>query len=119
MRVSAQAGEHGPLITVEDDGAGLDLPALAARARDLGQSAPAGEEWRLVFVAGLSTARTSDEYSGRGVGMGAVQSELAQAGYAVEIVSAPNRFTRITLRRSSCVLPALPRAAERARGGSA
>ncbi len=113
VRLCAVLDELGPRFTVEDDGAGLDLPALVARASQLGHPVVAGEEWRLVFVAGLSTASVSDEYSGRGVGMGAVQSELAQAGYDVELESQPGLRTRITLRRKFCALEA-PRQALKA-----
>ena len=104
VRLSATLDEQGPLIVVEDDGAGLDLVALARKARALGHAVVEGEEWRLVFVAGLSTACVPDEYSGRGVGMGAVQTELESAGYEVEVDSVPARHTRITLRHKFCSL---------------
>jgi sensor domain CHASE-containing protein/HPt (histidine-containing phosphotransfer) domain-containing protein len=104
VRLVATLDGQGPQIRVEDDGAGLDLAGLAARARALGHPVVEGEEWRLVFVAGLSTAGVSDEYSGRGVGMGAVQAELAQAGYDVELESLAQQCTRVTLRRKFCAL---------------
>jgi two-component system, chemotaxis family, sensor kinase CheA len=104
VRLSAALDEQGPRIVVEDDGAGLDLRALSDKARALGHAVVEGEEWRLVFVAGLSTACVPDEYSGRGVGMGAVQAELEFAGYEVEVDSVPARHTRITLRHKFCSL---------------
>jgi sensor domain CHASE-containing protein/HPt (histidine-containing phosphotransfer) domain-containing protein len=115
VRLHAAAGEDGPLIRVEDDGAGLDLGALVEGARALGHPVVPGAEWRLVFVDGLSTASVVDELSGRGVGMGAVQTELARAGYEVELESAAGGFTRITLRRGQCATkPAAQRAQEQA-----
>jgi chemotaxis protein histidine kinase CheA len=104
VRLIATPGEHGPCFTVEDDGAGLDLRALVARAAELGTAVVPGEEWRLVFVAGLSTASATDEYSGRGVGMGAVRDELAQAGYEVEVDSEAGQQTRVTLKRKALAL---------------
>jgi HPt (histidine-containing phosphotransfer) domain-containing protein/HAMP domain-containing protein len=103
VRLVAVVDEQGPCIRVEDDGAGLDRAGLAARARALGHPVVEGDEWRLVFVAGLSTASAPDEYSGRGVGMGAVQTELEREGYEVEIDSEPGRGTRVTLRRRARV----------------
>lgn len=113
VRLSAVVEDGSPRITVEDDGAGLDAAELAAKARALGHPVVEGEEWRLVFVAGLSTAPVPDEYSGRGVGMGAVQAELAEAGYDVEVDSVPHQYTRVTLQRRFCSLEG-----EHARRGS-
>ena len=70
----------------------------------MGNAEAAAGNGRLVFVAGLSTASATDEYSGRGVGMGAVREELAQAGYEVEIESESGRHTRITLSCKTCAL---------------
>lgn len=71
--VRVRAVRRGPevVITVRDDGAGLDLDALraAAGAPDL-DDAQAAE---LVFRPGLSTADALTDVSGRGVGLDAVR----------------------------------------------
>lgn len=71
--VRVRAVRRGPevVITVRDDGAGLDLDALraAAGAPDL-DDAQAAE---LVFRPGLSTAAALTDVSGRGVGLDAVR----------------------------------------------
>lgn len=71
--IRLRAVRRGPeiVITVRDDGAGLDLDALraAAGAPDL-DDAQAAE---LVFRPGLSTAAALSDVSGRGVGLDAVR----------------------------------------------
>ena len=108
IRLSAELDECGPRLTIEDDGRGLDRAALARKARELGLSFEPGQEWRLIFAPGLSTAEEVDEYSGRGVGMHAVQTELANAGYETEVESSPGQFTRLILRLKFCSLHASP-----------
>ncbi|MBK7643335.1 MAG: Hpt domain-containing protein [Planctomycetes bacterium] len=115
VRLVAEHDEQGPRIVVEDDGAGLDLEALAEKARSLGRTVAPGEERSLIFVAGLSTARVPDEYSGRGVGMGAVQSDLAAAGYEIELESRPGEFTRFTLQHRFCALEGAQRKGDSSR----
>jgi chemotaxis protein histidine kinase CheA len=94
----AEDGVDGPTITVEDDGRGLDLPGIEARANALGVAPPSGCSTDLIFVSGVSTARAGETFAGRGVGLGAVKSDLEAVGYRVEVETAPGRFTRFTLR---------------------
>jgi len=102
IRLVATQDDSDSHFTVEDDGAGVDFVELSARAQALGHTVVAGEEWRLVFVAGLSTASAPDGYSGRGVGLSDVQVELAEAGYGVELQTQAQVYTRITLKRAPC-----------------
>jgi chemotaxis protein histidine kinase CheA len=95
-----KSGE-GPTVVVEDDGRGLDAAAINERAAQLGVAigGPAGSEIsKLVFVAGLSTAREAGALAGRGVGLGAVREDLDRAGYRIEVASKAHEFTRFTLR---------------------
>jgi two-component system chemotaxis sensor kinase CheA len=93
----AEAGADGPTITVEDDGCGLDLPGIKARASALGVAQPLGRSTDLIFVSGVSTAQAGETFAGRGVGLGAVKSDLEAVGYRVDVDTAPGRFTRFTL----------------------
>jgi chemotaxis protein histidine kinase CheA len=101
IRVTAvEGGVAGPTIVVEDDGRGLDAAAIAERAAHLGIAAgdAAGREIsKLVFVAGLSTAREAGALAGRGVGLGAVREDLDRAGYAIGVTSKPTEYTRFTI----------------------
>jgi chemotaxis protein histidine kinase CheA len=85
------AGKSGPSITVEDDGRGLDRGAILREARLLGATGGANggdDASRLAFEPGLSTAAAST-LAGHGVGLGAARSDLARAGYAVELTTRP------------------------------
>jgi two-component system, chemotaxis family, sensor kinase CheA len=87
--------KRGPSIVVEDDGRGLDVAALRARAPDSGASI---EE--LIFRPGFTTRTVVDGLAGRGVGLDAVRSDLAAAGYVVAVASEVGHFTRFTLSRA-------------------
>jgi PAS domain S-box-containing protein len=97
---SAQEGEQGPVIVVEDDGAGIDLDRVVARARTLGLVDAANEApdaTELVFHAGLSTREESDGLAGRGVGLDAVRAYLREAGYTVQVVTERGHGTKFVL----------------------
>jgi chemosensory pili system protein ChpA (sensor histidine kinase/response regulator) len=89
-------------ITLADDGAGLDLPRIRARALELGILAPGRElsdaqAMQLIFAPGFSTAAELTEVSGRGVGMDVVRGEVTSLGGRVEVFSEPGKGTRFTL----------------------
>ncbi len=79
-------------IAVSDDGRGIDLESVRARAveagllhADLADDLPPGEIASLVFRPGLSTAREVSKISGRGVGMDAVKATIEALGGSVEL----------------------------------
>jgi len=88
VQVSQQGNEVE--IRFGDDGAGLDLGRIRAKAAASGLLA-AGEEVsdqdaaELVFEPGFSTADTLTELAGRGVGMDVVRSEARALGGRVDI----------------------------------
>jgi chemotaxis protein histidine kinase CheA len=92
---SAQASDAGPVITVEDDGDGIDLDGVLERARALGLEG--GEATDLIFHAGLSTRAESDGLAGRGVGLDAVRAYLHEAGYTVQVVTERGSGTKFVL----------------------
>ena len=95
--------EGGEIIVVcADDGAGLDLERIRARAIDKGllgpqQIASDRELMEMIFMPGFSTATEVTELAGRGVGMDVVRNELASFGGRIAIASEPGRGTRFTL----------------------
>jgi PAS domain S-box-containing protein len=101
IRVVGAEGQLGPVVTVEDDGQGMDMALITERAALLGPDAaralPAQE---LAFLPGLSTARRPGELAGRGVGLYAVRAELASVGYGVEVFSRRGELTRFVLKPS-------------------
>jgi two-component system chemotaxis sensor kinase CheA len=91
-------------ISVRDDGAGIDLDAVRQRAveagllpRDVAEDLPPGQIAGLIFHAGLSTAASVSEVSGRGVGMDAVRATVESLGGGVEVRTARGRGTTLTL----------------------
>ena len=91
------------LITVIDDGAGIDLGAVRNKALERGLLAPdarLSEHDVLQFILhpGFSTATTVTQISGRGVGMDVVNSEIRQMGGSLEIDSQLGVGTRFVVR---------------------
>lgn len=92
-------------IAVCDDGGGIDVDAVRARAvalgtlhPDLADDLPAEEVLQLVFRPGLSTAATVSDISGRGVGMDAVRVTLESLGGEVRLASRRGAGTEVSLR---------------------
>lgn len=105
-QVTLRASRRGDqiLVTVADDGAGLDPAALRAAALRRGFGDPAAIEalddaaaLDLVFAPGFSTASTVTALSGRGVGMDAVRIAVEHLGGRVSLSSAPGAGTTVQL----------------------
>jgi len=103
VSMTAEQAGGEVLITVADDGGGLDTGAIRARAEERGIILP-GEELseselqQLIFAPGFSTAKTVSNVSGRGVGMDAVRSVIGDLGGEVVVASRRGEGTRVTLR---------------------
>ncbi len=85
-----------------DDGAGLDLARIRARAVERNMLAPDDEasEARLtemIFAPGFSTADAVSELAGRGVGMDVVRAETVALGGRITLSTAPGRGTTFTV----------------------
>ncbi len=101
IRLSAAPVSDGVIITVSDDGGGLDADRIAERARALGLDVPsvnADAIYPLIFVPGLSTVDAISPLAGRGVGLDVVASSLHAMGGSITVESAPGRGTRFILR---------------------
>ncbi len=96
-----QRGNH-VVISVSDDGKGIDRAALCARAESLGlisadTELSDREILNLIFTPGLSTQSVVSETSGRGVGMDVVRENVLALGGAVEVESIAGRGTTISM----------------------
>jgi len=101
--ISVNETRSSLLITVSDDGAGLDLPRLRAKAESLGIIAPGSainEEQiiNLLFSSGVSTAETVTDISGRGVGMDVVKRSIEEAGGSISVHTESGKGSRFELR---------------------
>ncbi len=90
------------VISVSDDGRGINRDKLLAKARSRGLIAgsdrpPPEEIDALLFHPGLSTAEAVTDVSGRGVGMDVVKQNVEALGGRVLVSSEPGRGTRFTL----------------------
>jgi two-component system, chemotaxis family, sensor kinase CheA len=86
-------------VVVADDGRGLDLAALReqGRRRGLATSDDPSELARLIFLPGLSTAKSITDVSGRGVGLDVVKSEVETLHGSVDVRYEPNRGASFVL----------------------
>jgi len=89
LALAAQAHGQDLLLTLTDDGAGLDVARLRERAVALGlhpADAPFGREHavRCAFAPGLSTAARVDAWAGRGIGLDVVRTDLGALGGRIE-----------------------------------
>jgi len=93
------------VIEVRDDGRGIDLAALRARAVERGilkadeaQRLSEADTLNLVFESGLSTASEVTEVSGRGIGMDVVRTVLDRLKGTVQVSSQKGRGSTFQLR---------------------
>jgi two-component system, chemotaxis family, sensor kinase CheA len=89
-------------IVVEDDGAGIDVDAVARRARALGllaDDSPLTDEHLLdvLCAPGFSTRDEADRTSGRGVGMDVVRSAVRALSGELSVESTVGRGTCFTI----------------------
>ncbi|HED19508.1 MAG TPA: chemotaxis protein CheA [Gammaproteobacteria bacterium] len=99
-----QEGDH-ILLSIEDDGAGMDPEVLRKKAVEKGMmDAEAAARlddkdcYNLIFAAGFSTKEQISDVSGRGVGMDVVKTRIGQLNGSVEIDSELGKGSRLMIR---------------------
>lgn len=102
IHLSAAHRSGAVIITIRDDGAGLNRRKILEIARKKGLiSAEAelsdAEIDALLFLPGFSTASTISNLSGRGVGLDVVRNAVAALGGRVSIASTPGQGTEFTI----------------------
>lgn len=102
LEVLREGGEI--VINLIDDGRGINVNAVRQKAIEQGlisakdTSLKTLDIMQYIFNAGLSTAKSVSQISGRGVGMDVVQSEVKQLGGVVTVDSESGRGSRFTMR---------------------
>ncbi len=91
------------LLTIADDGAGIDVDAIRQRAIKKGLLDPHAvvtnnDILQFVFEHGFSTADEVTQIAGRGVGLDVVVSEVKQLGGSLDISSEPSKGTHFIIR---------------------
>jgi two-component system chemotaxis sensor kinase CheA len=102
IRLGAAHRSGSVIITIRDDGAGLNRPRILDIARRKGLVAPEtdladAEIDGLLFLPGFSTASSVSNLSGRGVGLDVVRNAVAALGGRISIASVPGQGTEFTI----------------------
>ncbi len=103
--LSAMREGNHVIVSVEDDGRGMDIEELKriAEERKIITSYEASrmsdtDVYEILSEPGLSTAKEITEVSGRGVGFDVVESKVKMLGGSVRITSEKGRGTNVELR---------------------
>lgn len=100
------------IIKVEDDGGGIDVERVRAKAEKIGISTEGMSDSdirNLIFAQGFSTNEEVTDISGRGVGMDVVKTKISSLGGTVEVISEIDKGTSfiITLPLTLQIIQAL------------
>jgi len=99
-----QEGEH-ILLTISDDGAGIDAAGLSKNVIEKGLMDEDSisrlndkEIYNLIFLPGFSIKKEISDISGRGVGMDVVKTRINQLNGMIEIDSVPGKGTTMLIK---------------------
>jgi len=99
-----QEGDH-ILLSIEDDGAGMDADVLRQKAvekglydEDSAERLTDNECFNLIFAPGFSTKTEISDVSGRGVGMDVVKTKITQLNGTVDIDSEKGKGSRLIIK---------------------
>ncbi|MGN7998885.1 chemotaxis protein CheA [Sphingomonas sp. 22176] len=103
VRLSAHQAGGEVLITIQDDGRGINRERVRAKAESQGLIQPGqvfsdSELLHLIFHPGFSTAAAVTNLSGRGVGMDVVKRTIESLRGAIDITSNPGEGSKVVLR---------------------
>ncbi len=102
IKLSAEHRGERVIITIEDDGRGVNREKVLAKARDNGlisaeDSLSPEEIDMLIFHPGFSTADEVSSVSGRGVGMDVVKKKIVSLGGRCALESTPGKGTKFEI----------------------
>ncbi|WP_284278996.1 chemotaxis protein CheA, partial [Sphingobium jiangsuense] len=102
LHLSAEQRSGRILISISDDGAGINREVVLKKAIERGLVAPGAqlsneEIDHLIFAPGFSTAQQVSNISGRGVGMDVVRQNVKDLGGRISIESRPGEGCTFTL----------------------
>jgi chemosensory pili system protein ChpA (sensor histidine kinase/response regulator) len=102
VQIDAVQRGNEVVLTVTDDGAGLDFRRIREKAVQSGLLAadvelPQSQLAQFIFITGFTTATQVSQVAGRGVGLDVVKNEITSLGGRVEIASTPGRGTTFTI----------------------
>ncbi|MDP4145964.1 MAG: chemotaxis protein CheA [Bacillota bacterium] len=89
------------VIKVQDDGAGINVDRVRAKAERIGIKTDGMSESdikNLIFAQGFSTNETVTDISGRGVGMDVVKTKISALGGTVDVISENGKGSSFIIR---------------------
>ncbi|WP_236201152.1 chemotaxis protein CheA [Pseudomonas pseudonitroreducens] len=99
-----QEGDH-ILLSISDDGKGMDPDVLRAKAvekglldKDAADRLSESDCYNLIFAPGFSTKTEISDVSGRGVGMDVVKTKISQLNGIINIFSAKGQGSKIVIK---------------------
>ncbi len=99
-----QEGDH-ILLSISDDGKGMDPNILRAKAvekglmdKDAAERLSESDCYNLIFAPGFSTKTEISDVSGRGVGMDVVKTKISQLNGSINIFSAKGQGSKIVIK---------------------
>ncbi|NEJ29153.1 chemotaxis protein CheA [Rhizobium leguminosarum] len=103
VTLSARQAGGEVIISIKDDGRGINRERVCAKAESSGLIQPGqplsdSELLQLIFAPGFSTAAAITNLSGRGVGMDVVKKTVEALRGAIDIVSVPGQGSEVSLR---------------------
>ncbi|MBK8558958.1 chemotaxis protein CheA [Candidatus Amarobacter glycogenicus] len=105
VTVTAWNQETYIYLSVKDDGKGIDTRTLRAKvvekglmSRDAAEAATEEQAIQWIFMAGLSTAKTISDVSGRGVGMDIVRTNIERLNGSIMLQSTPGKGSEVIIQ---------------------
>ncbi len=105
IRISAEQERNYVIITIEDDGRGINVADVRRQIIDRELLSPEEvdklnmqELYEFLMVPGFSTAKKTDVLSGRGVGLDVVRNQIQKLKGDLRIYSQPEQNTRFVIR---------------------
>jgi two-component system chemotaxis sensor kinase CheA len=105
VTVTAWNQETYIYLSVKDDGKGIDTRTLRTKvvekgimSREVAEAATEEQAIQWIFLAGLSTAKTISDVSGRGVGMDIVRTNIERLNGSIRIQSVPGRGSEVIIQ---------------------
>ena len=104
IKVEAHHQGNNSIISISDDGAGLDPIRIRRKAVEKGliseadaRNLPDIDIFDFIFHPGFSTKDQADDFAGRGVGMDVVRSSLSKLRGSINIDSTPGKGTKFLI----------------------
>jgi two-component system chemotaxis sensor kinase CheA len=105
LLLAAQHAENQILITIRDDGRGIDPDTIKAAAvrkgiitTETAERLSPADAIDLIFTPGFSTAAQLSDISGRGVGMDIVRTNIEKLNGSIQVTSTVGRGTTFAMR---------------------